>query len=136
MHGMRSHRVRGAGALGPAAVALALVLAGCAGDPPGADADVGGADAVVAAGAEAFAANCAVCHGPAADGTTLGPPLVHEVYEPSHHGDAAFLSAVRNGVQPHHWDFGPMPPLPGVSDEDVAAIVAWVRAQQRRAGIE
>lgn len=116
---------------------LALaVLAACedgAGDGPGGQA---AAEVDVDRGAELFAANCAVCHGEAADGTAAGPPLVHEIYEPSHHSDAAFLIAVQRGVQPHHWDFGPMPPVSGLDAADVADITAWVRERQREAGIE
>ncbi len=89
----------------------------------------------VAAGEELYAANCAQCHGADATGTGQGPPFIHEVYVPSHHADGAFLLAVRNGVQPHHWDFGAMPPRPGLTDADVADIVAYVRALQRDAGL-
>lgn len=89
-----------------------------------------------ARGAQLFAANCATCHGPAGDGTAAGPPLVHVIYEPSHHGDVSFLLAVQRGVQPHHWAFGPMPPVTGLDEADVADIVAWVRARQREAGID
>lgn len=78
---------------------------------------------------------CATCHGRDLRGTTMGPPFLDEVYAPNHHPDASFLAAVRNGVQPHHWDFGPMPPLPHLSDEDVEAIVAYVRSVQQRNGI-
>ena len=49
--------------------------------------------------------------------------------------DAAFLLAVRNGVRPHHWRFGPMPPIDGITDDDVDDIVAYVRGLQRDAGI-
>jgi mono/diheme cytochrome c family protein len=80
-------------------------------------------------------AACAICHGDDLRGTTMGPPLLHEIYEPGHHPDEAFHAAVRNGVQPHHWDFGPMPPMPSVSRSEVDAIVAYVRAEQRGAGI-
>jgi mono/diheme cytochrome c family protein len=83
-----------------------------------------------------FNANCAVCHGAQAAGTGKGPPLVHRIYEPNHHGDMAFLLAARNGVRQHHWPFGDMPPVEGVSDADVALIVVYVRELQRAAGIE
>ena len=46
----------------------------------------------MAQGKELFAQNCSVCHGPAGDGTTQGPPLVHIIYEPNHHADAALHS--------------------------------------------
>ena len=88
------------------------------------------------AGARVFASSCAVCHGANATGTDLGPPLVHEIYEPSHHPDAAFHRAVRQGVASHHWSFGNMPPVPGVSNRDVTKIVAYVRELQRANGID
>ena len=79
---------------------------------------------------------CAVCHGPAAGGSTTGPPLVHPVYRPAHHADAAFYIGIRNGVVQHHFRFGPMPALPGVSDEEAREVVAYVRWLQRSMGIE
>ena len=87
-------------------------------------------------GAALFASHCAVCHGPAAVGTAQGPPLVHRIYEPSHHGDDAFFRAVREGVQSHHWQFGAMPPVVGVSDEELGHIIAYVRALQKASGID
>ena len=90
----------------------------------------------VAAGKTLFEQNCSICHGPAGDGTTQGPPLVHIIYEPNHHADVAFLLAARNGVQAHHWRFGDMPPVPGVTDEIVLEIVGYIRWLQRQVGIE
>lgn len=92
-----------------------------------------------AAGKALFARHCAACHGAdlrgSAQGDKRGPPLLHKVYEPSHHSDAAFQLAVRNGTKAHHWKFGDMAPLPEVSADEVAHITAYVRAEQRRAGI-
>lgn len=86
-------------------------------------------------GRQAFQADCAACHGMEAGGTDHGPPLIDPIYRPGHHADLAFYFAVRNGVQPHHWHFGPMPPVKGVDPEQVADIIAWVRQRQRSAGI-
>ncbi len=83
-----------------------------------------------------FAANCAACHGKNAAGNNgAGPPLVHIIYEPNHHADAAFMLAARNGVRAHHWNFGDMAPVEGVSDDDIGRIVAYVRTLQRANGI-
>lgn len=82
-----------------------------------------------------FNANCAVCHGAEARGTNQGPPLVHIIYEPNHHADAAFLMAATRGVRAHHWGFGDMPPVEGVTPEQVAEITAYVRGLQKEAGI-
>ena len=87
-------------------------------------------------GKVAFEAKCAVCHGENAAGQDgVAPPLVHKIYEPSHHGDAAFLLAAKNGVRAHHWRFGNMPPVEGVTDGDVKMIIAYVRELQRANGI-
>lgn len=87
-------------------------------------------------GKVAFEAKCAVCHGANAAGQDgVAPPLVHKIYEPSHHGDAAFLLAAKNGVRAHHWRFGNMPPVEGVTDGDVKMITAYVRELQRANGI-
>ena len=84
----------------------------------------------------AYDAKCAACHGANAAGQDgVAPPLVHKIYEPSHHGDAAFLLAAKNGVRAHHWRFGNMPPVEGVTDGDVKMIVAYVRELQRANGI-
>ena len=87
------------------------------------------------AGETAFNANCALCHGPNAAGTGLGPPLVHKIYEPGHHQDFSFRNAVQNGVQAHHWQFGNMPPAPQVAEDDIERIICYVRELQRANGI-
>lgn len=87
-------------------------------------------------GKQAFEGNCATCHGENAGGLVgKGPPLIHKIYEPSHHGDGAFLMAARQGVRAHHWKFGDMPPVEGLTNSDIENIVAYVRAVQRENGI-
>ena len=92
-----------------------------------------------ATGKKLYAQRCAACHG--ADllgvdqGEKKGPPLLHRIYEPSHHGDAAFQMAARYGVRAHHWPYGDMAPVTQVTPDDVAHITAFVRAEQRKAGI-
>jgi mono/diheme cytochrome c family protein len=87
-------------------------------------------------GERLFDENCARCHGARAAGTDQGPPFVHMIYEPHHHSDAAFQMAARNGVRAHHWSFGDMAPVPGVTPEQVTEIVGYVRWLQRQAGIQ
>ncbi len=82
-----------------------------------------------------FQRSCVSCHGDWARGTEQGPPLVHIYYEPSHHADIAFLRAAQMGVRAHHWNFGDMPPVAGVTPEDIVAITAYIRWLQREAGI-
>ena len=87
-------------------------------------------------GKRLFDENCISCHGPNAVGQEeLGPPLVHIIYEPGHHGDEAFQRAVALGVRRHHWPFGNMAPVEGLSRNDVALIIAYIRELQRANGI-
>lgn len=87
------------------------------------------------AGEAKFNANCSACHGPQGTGSQQGPPLVHKIYEPNHHGDAAFQRAAAFGVKAHHWEFGNMPKVESVTPADVDQIIQYVRWLQRQAGI-
>ena len=88
------------------------------------------------AGQQAFAANCASCHGTNAEGRAgIAPPLIHKIYEPGHHSDMSFVMAARNGVRAHHWPFGNMAPMPGLTDPELAGIIRFVREVQVANGI-
>ena len=87
-------------------------------------------------GKRAFEAKCAACHGINAVGQDgVAPPLVHKIYEPSHHGDESFQRASAVGVRAHHWRFGDMPPVEGLTRAEVGMIVAYIRELQRTNGI-
>lgn len=87
-------------------------------------------------GQRVFDAKCATCHGANAAGQNgIAPPLVHKYYEPNHHGDEAFQRAAALGVRAHHWPFGDMPPVKGVTRSDVTMIVAYIRELQKANGI-
>ena len=87
-------------------------------------------------GEDLFNANCASCHGQSGRGTDQGPPLLHIIYEPSHHSDASFVLAARTGVPAHHWSFGSMPPQPQVDSVQLRKIIGYVRWAQRQVGID
>lgn len=95
----------------------------------------GAVPAELQTGEAKFKANCSACHGAGGVGTNQGPPLVHKIYEPNHHGDPAFQRAAANGVKAHHWEFGNMPKIDAVTPEDVEQIIKYVRWLQRQAGI-
>lgn len=88
------------------------------------------------AGETAFEQKCAVCHGENAAGQDgVAPPLIHIIYEPSHHGDQSFYLAAKNGVRAHHWPFGNMPAVEGITDQEIADITYYIREVQRANGI-
>jgi mono/diheme cytochrome c family protein len=116
-------------------VALSLLVAACSGatgdvDIPTQDPDL------VAAGEELYAGNCAECHGEDLRGTDEGPSHLSVIYEPNHHADGAFLLAVQRGSRAHHWQFGDMLPIEGLTEAEITAIIAFVREQQRTEGFE
>ena len=121
-------------------MAVALVMA-CSGESPtqapvgGSGAPASGQSSALQEGEALFNKTCSVCHGAGAAGTQAGPPLVHPVYRPGHHPDISFRNAVKNGVVSHHWQFGHMPPQPGVSEEDVEKIICYIRELQVAEGI-
>ena len=71
---------------------------------------VGELSSAASKGQIVFNTTCASCHGVNASGGVSGPPLIHNIYNPGHHGNQSFINAVRNGVRRHHWNFGDMPP--------------------------
>lgn len=87
-------------------------------------------------GEAAFNRFCSACHGPGAAGTSKGPSFINKIYEPGHHGDPSFIRAARMGVRAHHWKFGDMPKIEGVTDGDLEQIISYVRWLQRQAGIQ
>ena len=121
-----------------AGIVAAGAAAGCGGAEDtrtAADFDPGPTPFEFIAGETMYTGSCATCHGANGTGTNTGPPLVHKIYEPSHHADASFHRAVQLGVAAHHWRFGPMAPVEGLPPEQVDAIIAYVRWLQRQAGI-
>ena len=87
-------------------------------------------------GAKVYASSCASCHGADLRGSEKGQSLLSIVYEPNHHGDDSFRSAISNGAAQHHWSFGDMEPVDGLSDDDVEAVIAYIRSEQQRQGFE
>jgi len=82
-----------------------------------------------------FNENCAACHGVNLAGTGQGPTLIHSLYRPNHHGDGAIASAAMNGARAHHWQFGDMPPVEGITPQKLTVIIAYIRAIQQANGV-
>ncbi|MDA0997313.1 MAG: cytochrome c [Proteobacteria bacterium] len=78
---------------------------------------------------------CASCHGKSARGTDKGPTFISRIYHPGHHADGAFMIAPKQGARAHHWQFGDMQPVQGVTDQQLLSIITYVRAVQRANGL-
>ena len=145
------------GKLGVAAVALAafLLAVACGADtsdatdlltPPSEPASAPTAAApapstteaglAVPDGAAVYQQYCAECHGVDLRGTDKGPSQLSIVYEPNHHGDYAYRVAIREGTREHHWWFGDMPPVEGITDLEIEKVISFIRAEQQRLGFE
>lgn len=79
-----------------------------------------------------FEKYCSTCHGLKLTGSDEGPPLLHPYYKPSHHGDASFYRAALKGVKAHHWHFGDMPPVEGMTESKIKSIVTYIRFYQQQ----
>ncbi len=114
-------------------VGLILAVSACAADE---SADPLVADGSGTLGQSVYAQNCASCHGVNLEGTDKGPSQLSIVYEPNHHNDDSYRSAIANGVPQHHWPFGDMPPVEGLNAEEVEAVIAFIRSEQERQGFQ
>ncbi len=108
------------------------ILAGCGSDDatPVADATS------ISTGETVYSQNCASCHGADLEGTDKGPSQLSVVYEPNHHSDDSYRSAIANGVPQHHWPFGDMPPVQGLSADEVEAVIGFIRSEQEQRGFQ
>jgi mono/diheme cytochrome c family protein len=106
--------------------AILLTAVGIAGCGPSEPADP----------AALFANNCAVCHGRAGEGVDdQGPSLLEAAYLADALSDEAIASAVRDGVASSDERWAPMPGFPRFDDEELDAVVGYVRELQRRAAL-
>ena len=117
------------------AVALLLGGFGCSsdGDDAATATTTGGA---APDGERIYLQTCASCHGEDLRGTEHGPSQLSEVYEPGHHSDESYRSAIEFGSAQHHWAFGDMPPISFLDDAEIDAVIAYIREQQAEHGFE
>ncbi|NNF54292.1 MAG: cytochrome c [Acidimicrobiales bacterium] len=116
---------------------VTLVLSACGGDDPvAAPPDSLVPLAADADGATVYQARCASCHGEDLRGTDKGPSQLSIVYEPNHHGDDSYRSAISNGTAQHHWSFGNMPAVEDITDDQIEHVITYIRTQQQKLGFE
>lgn len=84
-----------------------------------------------------FATKCAECHGADGEGgSRKGPPLIHPMYRENVYPDFVFKKAVLDGKRAKNWRFGAMPPVEGLTNQQVDDVIAFVRAAQIASGID
>ena len=105
-------------------IASASIVAACGADGP---------TSTIDRGEGIYRANCAQCHGADLAGTDRGPSLLEPVYGPDQLSDAQVADAIRNGVDQKLWEFGPMPGNGAITDTQIDAILAFIRAEQTAA---
>lgn len=126
------------------AVLLAIGTLACGGDDDaGTDLDSGADEPAaprgsvdLSLGEEVYQGNCARCHGEDLKGTDTGPSQLSVVYEPGHHPDEAYVAAITQGSPAHHWEFGDMPPVEGLDDDEIASVIGYIRSVQEAEGFE
>jgi mono/diheme cytochrome c family protein len=106
--------------------ATITIASGSIGAACGAD----GPTTTLGRGEAVYGANCAQCHGADLAGTDRGPSLLDPIYGPDQLSDAAVADAIRNGVDEQRWEFGPMPANGAITDAQIEAIIAFLRAEQ------
>ncbi len=84
-------------------------------------------------GLKLYNANCLSCHGVSGRSTSFGPALVNRIYFKGNLSDRAFIQAVTYGAPQRNWDYGPMDPVEGLTQTEIAQILAYVRSEQERA---
>jgi cytochrome c2 len=75
---------------------------------------------------------CSSCHGQQLTGSDKGPPLLHPFYKPSHHGDKSFYRAALQGARQHHWEFGDMSPVAGMTPKKMDRLLPYIRYYQQQ----
>ncbi len=129
--------MRTASMLADLVVVLTVVLSACGSDDPvAAPPETLVPLAAEADGATIYQARCASCHGEDLRGTDKGPTQLSIVYEPNHHGDESYRSAIRNGAPQHHWSFGNMPAVEDITDDQIEQVITYIRTQQQELGFE
>ncbi len=111
----------GRGVLGVVITVLLALSAACGADGP---------RTALERGEAIYGANCAQCHGTDLAGTNRGPSLLDPIYGPAQLTDAEFADSIRNGVEQRLWEFGDMPANGAITDEQIDAILTFVRARQ------
>ena len=56
--------------------------------------------------------------------------MLEPIYGSDQLSDAEVADAIRNGVDEELWEFGPMPANGAITDTQIEAIIAFVRAEQ------
>lgn len=129
-------------ALGTATPRLALVTLGVAvalSAPACSSTDDGGSPAPTeagdpAAGEQVYGDYCGACHGRDFEGSIQGPSHLDAKYDPATTTDEDYRNAIRNGAEESTYDFGRMPAIRSLDDQQIEDVIAYIRSVQEERG--
>ena len=113
------------------AVAIAVGVAGCSSDD-----DPAPLSEQEELGQAVYARSCAPCHGGELRGTTRGPAPLSMAMAPDQLSDDAMRAAIVEGTDGVDSEFGPMSPMQQLADAEVDGVIAYLRAEQARQGLD
>ncbi len=83
------------------------------------------------AGKRVFEGHCADCHGYQALGSPRGPSLQDRVYWRDLLDKRTFHSAITDGVRAYRWTYGDMPPVEGLSFNQIETVARYIHELQQ-----
>ncbi|MCO5317390.1 MAG: cytochrome c [Microthrixaceae bacterium] len=119
----------------PAIAAVALLAAGC-GDGGTEDSAGTAEPGDPAAGQQLYADYCGACHGRDFEGSIQGPSHLDEHFAPGTTSDEDYRRAIRNGTDGSAFDFGRMPAITSLDDQQVEDVIAYIRSVQEERGFD
>lgn len=112
----------------------AVLVTGC-GDDDARGAGSTSLEADPVAGEQTYQDFCGSCHGRDFEGSVRGPSQLDAVFAPDVTTDEDYRDAIRDGAQEQHYDFGPMPAIGSLDDQEIANVIAYVRQVQQERGL-
>lgn len=87
------------------------------------------------AGEQTYRDFCGSCHGRDLEGSSNGPSHLDAVYAPDSTTDEDFRTAITEGAPEANYDFGAMPAIGSLEDQEVEDVIAYIREVQDERGL-
>ena len=107
-------------------------VAACGESDPYKDGAAGGTE--LAVGEQTYRDFCGSCHGRDFEGSSNGPSHLDAVYAPEYTTDDDFRTAITQGAPEANYDFGRMPAIASLDDQEITDVIAYIRRVQDERG--